>query len=69
MKKLIISVAAVTVMAVSGWVAMHVIGNQTDPIFEANVEALTNGESGSGDWYVNSGDGWVICTPWGDQDC
>lgn len=56
MKKFIITAVAVAAMAVSGGVAMHVIGSQSDPIFEANVEALTRGEGISGTCCPDSND-------------
>ncbi len=47
MKKLIIA-AAVAAVAAGGAVALQTIVNQSDPIFEANVEALTRSEDISG---------------------
>ena len=47
MKKIII-VAAVAAMAAGGAVALRTIVSQSDPIFEANVEALTRYEIGVG---------------------
>ena len=44
MKKLVITAAAVAAMVSGAGVAVHVTGSQNDPIFEANVEALANGE-------------------------
>lgn len=44
MKRLIIIAAAVA--AVEGAAALLAIVSQGDPIFEANVEALSNGEGG-----------------------
>ena len=44
MKKLVITAAAVAAMVSGAGVAVHVTGSQNDPIFEANVEALTRGE-------------------------
>ncbi len=46
MKKLVITAAAVAAMVSGAGVAVHVTGSQNDPIFEANVEALANGEGG-----------------------
>ena len=47
MKKLIIA-TAVAAMAAGGVLALWTIVNKSDPIFEANVEALTRGEDISG---------------------
>lgn len=44
MKRLVITAVAVAAMAAGAGVAVHVTGSQNDPIFEANVEALTRGE-------------------------
>ncbi len=46
MKKLIIIAAAVAAVAAGGAVALRAIVSQSDPIFEANVEALTRNEGG-----------------------
>ena len=43
MKKMVIA-AAVAAMAAGGAVALRTIVSQSDPIFEANVEALTQAE-------------------------
>ncbi len=51
MKKIIIA-AAVAAMAAGGAVALRTIVSQSDPIFEANVEALTRNESGQ--MYLNA---------------
>ena len=45
MKKMIVA-AAVAAMASGEAVALRTIVSQSDPIFEANVEALSNGEGG-----------------------
>ena len=45
MKRLVITAAAVAAMAFGAGVTVHVTGSQNDPIFEANVEALADGES------------------------
>ena len=47
MKKSIILAAATVVIAAAAAVAIHA-NRQADPIFEANIEALTNGEHGTG---------------------
>ena len=45
MKKLIIIAAAVAAMTAGGAVALRTIVSQSDPIFEADVEALTRIEN------------------------
>ena len=47
MKKVILLAAATVVLAAAAAVAVHA-NRQADPIFEANIEALTNGEHGTG---------------------
>ena len=72
MKRLVITAAAVAAMAAGAAVAVHVTGSQSDPIFEANVEALTNGEGGLSDpvWDVyHRPDGGFNCTRGGNETC
>ena len=47
MKKMIVA-AAVAAMTAGGAVALRTIVSQSDPIFEADVEALTRNEGGPG---------------------
>ena len=47
MKKLLIISFAVAVLAIGGGVFIHTALIGSDPILEANVEALSRGESGS----------------------
>ena len=47
MKKILITSFAVAAMAIGGGVFAHTALTQSDPILEANVEALARGESGS----------------------
>ena len=50
MKKVVLLAAATVVLAAAAAVAIHA-NRQADPIFEANIEALTNGEQGTGLCY------------------
>ena len=45
MKRFIVIAAAVAAMAAGAGGAMYAIGNQSDPILEAKIEALSRGES------------------------
>lgn len=47
MKRIITLAAAMVVLAAAAAVAVHA-NRQADPVFEANIEALTNGEQGTG---------------------
>lgn len=71
MKKMIVA-AAVAAMAAGGAVALRTIVSQSDPVFEANVEALTQAEIGNLHmhlWWVNVQGNGVICTYGGDDPC
>lgn len=50
MKRIIALAAAMVVLAAAAAVAVHA-NRQADPVFEANIEALTNGEQGTGTCY------------------
>ena len=71
-KKFLITSFAVVAMAIGGVVFVHTALTHGDPIFEANVEALTNGEGGLSDpiWIVHPRpDGGFNCTRGGNKVC
>ncbi|GEM_PF-4512366 len=72
MKKTILLGSAILILAASAaafvFAARH--SNSSDSLVNANIEALSNGESGFGDkWFVEYGVDYVICTPGGGKDC
>ena len=72
MKKILITSFALAAMAIGGGVFAHTALIQSDPVLEANVEALTNGEGGLSDpiWIVHPRpDGGFNFTRGGNKVC
>ena len=70
MKGLVITAVAVAAMAAGAAVAVHVAASSNDPIFEANVEALTDGEGDTDGALWSDPSGTVYCCgPGNVRDC